>query len=270
MTRLVVLRRHGAVDEPRRRVLFLHGMANSSSVWKPVVDAHEAELDCWTAELPWRGGGGPASWSHDEDTLAGIRSALSAVPGGVNVAVAHSFAAGLLLELLSRELAAGGDPFERYGLRGMILVSPFYRRRPEEFSWAALPDQLEDFTRTMEAGIAVQAGDRVSPELRREMARRICDWVGPYGWHRFVQTYMRTPWLRTELISLPTLVITGAGDPAALPAEGVALAEDLPGARLLPLTGCGHFAMTEQPGLFATAVRQFVGSFAEPVMEHSA
>ncbi|MBC6447474.1 alpha/beta fold hydrolase [Actinokineospora xionganensis] len=272
--RPVVLRRHTTGD--RARLLLLHGLANSATVWHGFVERADPDLDIWSADLPWRGEG-VAGWSDRGDLPGWVAEALRAVPGGAGVVVAHSFSANLLLALLDRELAAGLDPFDRYGIHGLVLVSPFYRTDPAAFEWADISRYLNDFHLIMEDGIRVHAAGRISDRLCRDMAYRVRDQVGPYGWTRFFQTYLDTPWLRTEAMRVPCLVLSGEDDFAALPGEAVELAARLPDARARVLPGCGHFLMSEQPANFAAVIAEFAGALptggrpasgSRPVGEH--
>ncbi|MGW5127626.1 alpha/beta fold hydrolase [Streptomyces sp. NPDC004069] len=239
------------------RALLLHGLANSSSVWDELAGHEAGGLDLWAAELPWGGGGSP-DWAYGQDASRAVADALGQVPGGTGVVVAHSFSTVLLLDLLSEELARGGDPFARLGIEGLVLVSPFYRRDPESFEYGVVGDMLENFRRTMEEGIRVVAGPRLDPSLRRDMAQRVCERVGPYGYLSFFRSYLHTPWLRTDLITVPCLVIGGEDDFTAVPAESTALAAALPDARCRFIPGAGHFPMVERADAFSAALGEFL------------
>lgn len=265
---------HGATCAVRRRrptggpsALLLHGLANSSSVWEALAGRDAGGLDLWTAELPWGGGQSPA-WAYRADATAAVADALGQVPGGARVVVAHSFSALLLLDLLSDELARGADPFARYGIDALVLASPFYRRDPEDFEYGVVGELLEDFRRTMDEGIRVMAGPRLDPSLRHDMALRVCERVGPYGYLSFFRSYLRTPWLRTDLITVPALVVSGEEDLIARSTESLALTADLPHARCRLIPGAGHFPMVEQVDAFCTALGEFAGSIrrAEPAV----
>jgi proline iminopeptidase len=60
---------------------------------------------------------------------------------------------------------------------------------------------------------------------------------------------------RLAEITIPTLVITGRHDWVCPPAAGRAIADAMPHAELLELTGAGHFGFSETPGPFLAAVR---------------
>ncbi|GAB3897823.1 hypothetical protein GCM10029964_081310 [Kibdelosporangium lantanae] len=117
---------------------------------------------------------------------------------------------------------------------------------------------MHNFELAMREGIRTQTRRRVDESIHGEMARLVCERVGPYGWSRFLDAYLRTPWLRTEMVEVPCLTIAGINDATAPPAEAAILAADLPDATSTVLAGCGHFPMTEQPAAFAAQVNGFL------------
>ncbi|WP_062214286.1 alpha/beta fold hydrolase [Streptomyces sp. NBRC 109706] len=255
----VTVRRLTPGDADGARMTLLHGLATSGTLW----DACLAEVrrtegpETWVAELPWRGDG-VAEWCARGDIVPYLADALRGVPGGPGVVVAHSMGAAVLLEFLNRRLAEGTDPFREFGIDAMVLVSPFYRRRVEDFTWESMVTSVEGFTRLMTEGVRVAAGRRLSEEALLDLGARVRDRVGAYGWTSFYDIYLRTPRLRTDQFTVPCLVVAGEDDFAALPEEARALAADLPGAEFQLLTDCGHFLMLEQAPRFVDVVAQFV------------
>jgi proline iminopeptidase len=63
-------------------------------------------------------------------------------------------------------------------------------------------------------------------------------------------------------IAVPTLVIVGAYDWVCSPAASRAIADAIPGARLLELPDAGHFGFSETPGPFLRAVRAHLAAAA--------
>lgn len=63
---------------------------------------------------------------------------------------------------------------------------------------------------------------------------------------------------RVSAIRAPTLVVHGDLDPLIPYLNGVALAEQIPGARLVTLHGCGHLPMWEAPDALTRAVLEFL------------
>ena len=253
---LLVRQRHTG-EAPRLRALLLHGLASGSSVWDPLWHHAPAALDSWVADLPWRGDH-VSEWGRQYDSPDWMTACLESVPGGVDVVVAHSFSANLLLDHLSRAAARGVDPRAAYGIKGIVLVSPFYRRSPDDFGWDAVADMQRNFVAITEEGIRLRPGKPIDPEILHDMARRVCERAGLYGWMRFLNLYLHTPWLHTGLIDVPALVVTGAQDFAA--AESEPLAADLPAAELHTLGDCGHYPMFEQPERFTALLGRFVES----------
>ena len=237
------------------RVLLLHGLANSDSVWQPVLERWTGDDEVWSANLPWRVNT-PTPWSRAGDPVDDLGAALRRVPGGADVVIAHSYAANLLLELLSRP----GSPRPQR----VVLVSPFFRPTAADFTWADFQHFPARFRRITEAGVDMHARGRLGPAARTQMVDRVCELVGPYGWARFLEVYLRTPWLRTDLVTMPVLVVAGADDFSPPAGESAALAGVLPDARLRLIAGTGHFSMVEHPATFLAAVGEFLGGASRP------
>lgn len=255
----VLLRRHpGAAAAGAPRILFLHGLAGSDTVWDASARELGAGHEVWSAQLPWRGQG-VAGWGRTADLTPWVERALTAVSGPVDVVVAHSMSSNVLLELLDRT-----EAFDRFGIRALVLVSPFYRRTAEEFDWATITHYLNDFHLILREGIRAHSGGRVSAETETAMAERVREWIGPYGWIRFFDLFLRTPELRTARITVPCLVLGGAHDIATPSGHAVALAGALPDARLRVLGGSGHFPMVDEPDAFHTELRDFLGAVLTP------
>jgi pimeloyl-ACP methyl ester carboxylesterase len=268
----VVLRRHsGAAAAGAPKILFLHGLAGNDTVWDESARQLQPEHEVWSAQLPWRGQG-VTGWGRAADLTPWVEEALLCVPGGVDVVVAHSMSSNVLLELLDRAGRADGDPFTgafadpfaRFGIRALVLVSPFYRGTAEEFDWGTITHYLNDFHLILEEGIRAHSGGRVSPETEVAMAERVREWIGPYGWIRFFDLFLRTPELRTARITVPCLVIGGAHDIATPSEHAIALAGALPDARLRVLGRSGHFPMVDEAAAFGAELRAFLGSVLVP------
>ncbi|AVT29693.1 alpha/beta hydrolase [Plantactinospora sp. BC1] len=271
-------RRPGAGTRPVRTLL-LHGLGSSRAIWDRFESRAPAWLELWDAELPWASAG-DTGWSHRADATGAAAQALAAVPGGADLVVAHSFAANTLLELLGRAGRVGG-PAEPETIRpamamaptvagamplprAVVLVSPFYRPAADDFDWAAIDFYLNHFHRILEEGIRVSAPAGLPAEVRVAMGERVRERIGPYGWMRFFDAYLRTPFLPVADLALPLLVISGDGDFAARPGDGRALADAAPAGRYALLADCGHFAMAEHPDRFAALVADFAHPLSPP------
>lgn len=256
------------------RVLLLHGLAGSATSWEAFATRVAPGVEVWVADLPWRGEG-VGAWAQRPDVGHWAAAALGSVPGRVDVVMAHSFAANVFLEYLdgldpghgpgAHDVAGplgSAGPLDLLGLRGMVLVSPFYRGLADDFDWETISYYLNDFDRILAEGIRVRSRGGLDPEIRRGMAVRVRDRVGPYGWTRFFDTYLRTPLLRTGRLTRPCLVIGGETDFASPAADSLRLAAALPQATAHIFLECGHFAMVEKPDRFADLVNEFIRSTA--------
>ncbi|GAA1930507.1 hypothetical protein GCM10009716_42450 [Streptomyces sodiiphilus] len=250
------LRRRSESADPVR-VLLLHGLGGSPGVWDPLVRRAEPALELWDAELPWAGALGTAGWDLSFDPAQYIVDLLE---DRYDAVVAHSYAANLLTEVT----AAG-----RTAPRPSVLISPFYRASPGDFDWSVISYYLNDFHRVFEEALEVGETGRYAKPHRDWMARRLRDSVGPYGWMRFFETYLRSPFLDLAAVRAPLLVLSGEKDVAARPADGRALAAGVPGARFVCLPGSRHFPMVEDPVGLTRLVCDFLRTTA-PVTPGSA
>ena len=76
---------------------------------------------------------------------------------------------------------------------------------------------------------------------------------------QFFDLFLRTPGLPLSSFRLPSLVLAGEHDFAALPEDGRALAHALPHGEAAILPACGHFSMVERPEAVAAAINGFLG-----------
>lgn len=245
------------------RVLLLYGLAGSTSVWRSYEELALDGVEIWDGVLPWGAEGDPG-WSVHDDPAEHMERVLDAVPGGADAVIVHSFTAGPALEVLARRTAGRGP-------RAAVVVAPFHRRSPGDFTWDDALYYLSGFHRILEEGLRIGAGDRLTPALRADMAMRVRDRIGPYGWQQFFGAYLRSPDLDVAALRLPVLVVAGTEDFAAPPDDARTLAGALPDGRFELFEECGHFAMAEQPRRFADAVHALLSeAFPDRLAEGTA
>ncbi|MFD8687733.1 alpha/beta fold hydrolase [Streptomyces sp. NPDC059651] len=252
---VVVRRARATTDERPVRTLALHGLAATDTTWSAYEQHAAPDVELWTAELPWGQAGAPAWSLPGGDPADWIGAAMAEVPGGVDVLIAHSYSALLALEHL-----AAAPPDSRPG--ALVVVSPFHRRDPADFHWDTAQHYLSIFPDVFDEALRLASTRALDPGMRRDMALLVRDRVGPYGWFRFYDSYLRSPFLDTAALDLPVLAVAGRDDRFALPEEAVALAGSLLRGRVRLLDDCGHFPMAERPRAFADAVHAFVSESA--------
>jgi len=234
------------VAGPPVRVLYLHGLGCSTSIWEPAVAAAGPRIEPWVVRLPWHGldDGG---WSHRADPVALLAETLREYRP-FDVVVAHSFAAMLLVEAVAAGLV---EPVPA------VLVSTFHRRDPDQFNWDTLVYYTTGFQRIFAEALRIGRDD-IDPTRLDTASQLLRDRIGPYGWMRFFDAFLRSPFVDLAAVTAPHLVITGDEDIATRPADATGLAAALPHGRAAVLTGCGHFPMVEQPARFAAEVDAFL------------
>lgn len=240
-------------------VLLLHGMGGGVNGWDALDPLLADRMQLWDVALPWSTTG-DTSWAREWDVTPWVGEAIDAAEiragAPMDLVVAHSYAANVLLELI--------DAHGPHWPRPTVLVSPFYRAEPADFQWEVISYYTEGFRRMLDDGLRLRAGTRIDEEIRKDMAVRLRDLMGPYTWLRFFDIFLRTPLLRLEHLDAPTLVVGGSEDEGALADGALKLAARLPGATVEIFPGCGHFPMIECPRELASAINHFVTTLGPP------
>jgi pimeloyl-ACP methyl ester carboxylesterase len=231
-------------------VVFVNGMEERWDYCAGVAAALGDAYQAFSVELPWAGTQGNR-WGNRLTGAAWIREALDLIGVDAPVVVAHSFGANAVLSYLDQH---GAD-----GIRAAVLVSPFYKRRPEDVDWSLLRFYVDEFQRLMQCGLQARSDAiRLSPGLAAAMAARVRDRIGAHGWLQFFNLFARTPELALERIDIPCLVIGGEQDFAATPDDCLNLAAALPLGEGHILPALGHFCMTEHPSIVASTIATFL------------
>ncbi|MEV4319173.1 alpha/beta hydrolase [Actinocrispum sp. NPDC049592] len=234
------------------RLLLMHGLGGRRGAWDRFVEEMTAPFDLWDVELPWHGMS-TGEWGRGGDPVRVLADLLAGER--FDVLVAHSYTANLLTEAYATGLVRP---------RPSVLIGPCYRPSADDFDWQTISYYLNDFHKTFVEALRVGQTNRYSEAHRDWMALRMRDQVGPYGWMRFFETYLRSPFLDLTGVAAPVLVLTGEADIAGRPADGQALAEALPDGRFTLLPGCGHFPMLEQPQRTARIIGEFLTRLCSP------
>jgi pimeloyl-ACP methyl ester carboxylesterase len=240
----------------RPPLLLLHGFPLDRHVWRPQVDAFRETRRVLAPDLVGFGDSSPAGrLSVDEhaDDMAGILD-----DAGVRRAVVVG-------------LSMGG-----------YVAFAMWRRHPERFAGLVLactragPDteagragRYQMAVSAAESGMAGVA-DALLPRLlggratgdhaalvREMMVRQPTD-----GVVAALKAMAARPSSRPDLgtITVPVLVVTGADDGVIDPSESQAIADGVPGARLVTIRGAGHLVSLEEPGAFNAVLRSFLDS----------
>lgn len=239
-------------------LVLAHGLEDTWRGWRPFVDAlSAARFTCYALDLPWRAGS-DYRWSDRVTSGELLAGALRLLPAPAAVLLGHSFGAVAVLEHL-----AGGDPRPA----GAVLLAPHYRPDAEPVTWRLFDAELGRFRQVIADGLRLRLGDRrhtLDPALVDTMVDKALDRVGPLGFLALVRQFLATTDLDLGSVPTPTLVVTGAADPALTSARGAALSRAMPTATVHTRPGGGHFCHIEDAAGVTAEVRRFLTALPVP------
>jgi pimeloyl-ACP methyl ester carboxylesterase len=244
----------GAADDDAPLVVLLHGLLEPAMVWAPVIAKLPSYCRYVVLDMPWNGQQG-GHWGMRRRPESWMDAAMKAFDLQPDAFVAHSFGASTLLSYLASDAAAG----MRHG--ATILVSPFYKRRHAEFDWPLFRRYVAHFPLFVEESVSQRSGGRIiEPDLMSRMVETGCDTFGVYNWMEFWQLFSRMPSLDLQRLTQPVLLVSGADDFSAPPADLRALAAALPqcSTEILPQTG--HFLLDSRHATLASYIGRFLGA----------
>jgi pimeloyl-ACP methyl ester carboxylesterase len=243
-----------------RPILLVHG-ANPVSPRAPFVDLLAAQGEVVAPSHP---GFGNSPRPEDFDTIYDlVRLYLDVLDALPEKAVMIGFSFG---GWIAAEVAVCGHP----KLDRLILVDPvgiklggreerdivhFFNTSPAELArlaWHA-PERRPEGVYGL--GWQSEIGDQMSDADMVLLARN-WDALCLYAWRPHLYNPQLKHWLRR--ISVPTLVLWGAGDGIVTPDYGRAYAALIPGAEFQAIAEAGHHPELEQPGAFVNAVARFM------------
>jgi pimeloyl-ACP methyl ester carboxylesterase len=242
-------------------VVYIHGFLSSSATWKKVLVSASPGRPSIAVDLP---GFGFSDRPWPYDYAAGAQALhlwryLDARGIDRVVLVGNSLGGATAL------IAAAARPDR---VAGLVLVDAASPRLeiPWPFRLMRAPLigdlELELLCRPV---LELALRHRVYAQADRVTRQTISDWWDPIpvpGTRRAALGAIRSSPQGyedvVEKITAPTLVLWGKEDRLLRPSEGLALAEQIRGARFVTLPGAGHVPQEETPEEFARAVAQFL------------
>ncbi len=241
--------------------MLVHGVTPVSPR-APFVDMLAERGEVIAPSMPGFGG---SPLPDDFDTIYDLvhvwRDVLDALPDRV-VMIGFSFGGWI-----AAEVAVAGHP----KLDRLVLVDPvgvklggrderdivhFFNTNPAELNRRAWHDPA----RRPEGvyGLGWQACiDEAMPDDEMVRLARNWDSLSLYAWRPHLYNPQLWHWLRR--VSVPTLVLWGAGDRIVTPDYGRRYAGLIPGARFAAIDEAGHHPELEQPQAFVDAIVRFLG-----------
>jgi len=208
-------------------VVFSHGFASSSATWAAQMDALAADLRLVAWDLRGHGrSAAPEGLYRREDALADLAAVVGLAAGAAGrpvLLVGHSLGGYLsLLHTIERPDTVAG----------LVLIStgPGFRNA----------ERRESYNRLMEKAAARHGLPSPVTEVALQKDSLVMD--------------------RLDAVGCPTLVLIGADDHEMYRAGSRYLAERLPRAELVDVSGAGHDVHVDRPEAFT----EFVRTYARP------
>lgn len=236
-------------------LVLLHGLGGGSLSWEAQLDVLSATRRVVAWDAPGYGSSAdPAGADGGPDSYAAALAAfLDALDIGTCDLLGHSMGGIVAVRFAA---AAPGR------VRRMILSCTSADFSPSGPGFAARVEELRtlpaaEFGRLRAEGMAATA----APPAVRDRLAAIAATARLPGFSaaaRMLGASDNRPLLAT--LHLPVLVVTGAEDRIAPPAEGDRLAAGIAGARRVTIAGSGHAPYAERPEAYNGAVSDFLGA----------
>jgi pimeloyl-ACP methyl ester carboxylesterase len=246
-------------------LLLVHGTGSRWEMWRPVLDALAASHEVVAVDLP---GFGASPRLTGPTTLHTLADALQAFTEDLGLDRPH-VAGSSLGGWLALELA------QRGAVRSAVALSPsgFGTRRERRYLGASLraTHRLSRLITPMIDAIVATAAARTllfSQVIGRPWRMPAEDAAlavrGAAGATAFdeILTWQETHTYTPRPIEVPVTIAWGTRDRLLLPRQGPRAERLVPGARLVPLRGCGHVPTWDDPALVAQVIVDGVGRAA--------
>ena len=248
------------VSGPGVPLVFLHGIGGRASGWAPIQQAcAQAGHTSLAWDMPGYGDS-PSIDPYDFDGLADALAALMDTQGLPKaVLVGHSLGGMVALQMWARHAAR---------VAGLVLAasSPAFGHGSGDVQQAFIAQRLAP----LEAGKSMmQVADGLIPTMVAPgyggpglaQAQACMGSITPAAYKAALSALVQFEQRATlPTITVPTLCIAGEHDRTAAPAVVQRMADKIPNAQYLCLSGVGHLLTFEQPDTFAEAVLPFLRS----------
>jgi pimeloyl-ACP methyl ester carboxylesterase len=240
-------------------LLLLHGLGLSWRTWKPLLRALAARHEVLALDLPGFGTAPPAAAAPSIEVLAdAVERELDEAGIDRAHAAGNSMGGSIALELARRGRAtrvvvlgpAGMEtPAERLGV---IALNESQRAAYRLAAPAAELVAANPVTRSAVLGWLHGRPWRVAAA---DGAAEIRDFAGAPAFHAALRR-VTGAWAPAELagVRVPVRVCVGSRDVLIGAPNAPRFVAAIPGAALVPLPGCGHVPMADDPALVARAI----------------
>ena len=252
-------------------VLFIHGMAGSSSMWKPILPMIAPHVTYLAPDLPGHGRSDKPRGDYSLGAQASVLRDLLTTLGHDRVTVVgQSLGGGIALQFCYQY----PERCERLGLvcAGGLgeEVMPLLRGLTLPGVDLVLPLAFQPLFRDVvnnAVGVLGRIGLKPAPTAL-ETWRSYCSLIDPDTRQAFLHTLKAvvdhkgqrvSAWDKLYLASaLPTLIVWGDKDPIIPVSHAYNTHDAIPGSRLEIFEGAGHYPHDEDPEHFAEVLLDFI------------
>ncbi|MEM6712351.1 MAG: alpha/beta fold hydrolase [Pseudomonadota bacterium] len=245
----------GQRDKPS--LLFIHAFTCNASLWDGMIARFASRYRCLAFDLPGHGQSEPNDQASDMGLLADCAAAVLDAAGVETAHVCGLSIGGMIAQKFGLSYPERAASLTIACSTGRLApeAGPMWRARLEAISSKGIWSQVES---TMERWFGEGLMARFEPADLDPIARMIATTTvaGALSCGRAVKAHD----LLDELpaLTVPTLVIGGEKDLSFPASHPEALAQAIPGAKLVMLTDAGHLAPVQVPDAFEAALGDFL------------
>lgn len=232
-------------------LVLIHGIGSRRGVWKPVVPLLAAEREVLAVDLP---GFGESPVLAEKPTVEALARAVVAWWGELGIARPH-VAGNSLGGGISLELARMGVVTSATALSPVGFWSPGEARysrtmlRTSHFAAARLGPQMRWLVQSAtgrQATIGLMHG-RPARRDGAEAAEDLVQLARAPGWEATLPISREYTFRDGDELRVPVTIGWGTRDRLLIPRQAERARAALPRARHVPLPGCGHIPMSDDP-----------------------
>ena len=233
-------------------ILCIHGLGATSNFYTPLCLALASRYRVVRPDLPGSG----RSPARDGLSVPLFAEAMARVARSLGLERAHVIGHSLG-SIVAQHLALREPKLVRsLALLGPLLAPPEAARQglKDRAKKARSEGMAEIAGQILQAATSTDTRNNqpVAAALVRELVMR----QDPEGYARSCEALAAAEAAEIQHIACPTLIITGDEDAIGTPSGARALAERIPGARLVILPRCGHWTMLERPVESTAALKE--------------
>ena len=234
-------------------ILCIHGLGATSNFYTPLCLALASRYRVVRPDLPGSG----RSPARDGLSVPLFAEAMVRIARSLGLERAHVIGHSLG-SIVAQHLALSEPKLVRsLALLGPLLAPPEAARQglKDRAKKARSEGMAEIAGQILQAATSTDTRNNqpVAAALVRELVMR----QDPEGYARSCEALAAAEAAEIQHIACPTLLVTGDEDAVGTPSGARAMAERIPGARLVILPRCGHWTMLERPVESTAALKEF-------------